>query len=211
MMPYIQETSSNIVPQTPDTVSHLQEDVTRGHPFTEYLSWLAMSNQLLNREESFEKIRQVALNPDAIGEAKNLFRGARGQRFENGMESPFSRDLVSLVKEHGDVAVKAIAEIVFSEEAHAEVIGEALHWLGDIDDPKSDSSRLDLLEKSLKSPSPSVRDGAALGIAFLDNPHAIPFLQDAIKQEKHPGLRQDLQQVLDQLEETLAADTQNDT
>ncbi len=201
MMDYIQETSSNIVQKTPDTVSHLQVmDVVTASMAPHAAA--PSRGRILNLEESFEKIRQ---------EAQNLFRGARGQRFENGLESAFSRDLVSLVKKHGDVAVKAIAEIVLSEEAHAEVIGEALHWLGDIDDPKSYSSRLDLLEKSLKSPSPSVRDGAALGIAFLDNPHAIPFLQDAIKQEKHPGLRQDLQQVLDQLEETLAADTQNDT
>ncbi|MBI1926405.1 HEAT repeat domain-containing protein [Candidatus Poribacteria bacterium] len=142
-------------------------------------------------------------------EVKNLFKGARGQHFEDGMESAFSRDFVSLIKAHGDVAVKTIAELFFSEEVNAEVMGEALRWLGDINAPQSHSSRLKLLEQSLKSSSLYVRDGATVGIAFLDDPHAIPALKDAIQQEKLPGLREDMQQVLEQLEETFVVDTRN--
>ena len=125
------------------------------------------------------------------------------------MESGFSRDLVSLIKTYGDVAVEAIAGLTLSAEIDSEVMGEALHRLGSIDHPQTQLSRLELLFQCLESPSADVRDGAVVGIAFLDNLRAIPFLKQSIQQEKHAGLRADMQQVIEQLEETLASDTKD--
>jgi HEAT repeat protein len=57
-----------------------------------------------------------------------------------------------------------------------------------------------LLESSIFRSSARVRDGAALGLAFLDDPHAIPYLKRAIENEKYSELREDMQMVLAQLE-----------
>jgi len=154
--------------------------------------------EVAKRETDLEKIRQ---------EIKMLFNGARGQRFFDGMESAFSRDLISIIKEHGDAAVKVIVELVFADGVSAEVMGEALRWMGDIDHPQSQKSRLELLKQSLKSPAIHVRDGAILGLAFMDDTHAIPALRQAIRQEEVAGLREDMKQVLEQLEETGATNT----
>jgi hypothetical protein len=59
-----------------------------------------------------------------------------------------------------------------------------------------------LLEKCLESSSIFVRDGAILGIASLDDPFAISAVRKAIEKEACEGLRQNMQAVLQQLEET---------
>ncbi len=129
-----------------------------------------------------------------------LFAAATDQRFEDGMESEFSNELVALVEEHGDAAVKAIAHPIISEIVSAEVAAEALRWFGRMDHMPTDNARLWLLERGLFCSSAQVRDGAALGLAAMDDPHAITCLKQAIQKEKHAALREDLAQVLMQLE-----------
>ena len=60
--------------------------------------------------------------------------------------------------------------------------------------------RLWLLERGLYSASARARDGAVLGLAFLNDPLAVEPLKAAIKREINPELRQDMEQVLAQLE-----------
>lgn len=129
-----------------------------------------------------------------------LFQMARGQDFEDGMESDFSRELTSIIRKYGDTAMAEISYLITYDRVNREVASEALRWLGCINDPPTYGWRLWLLEKSLSSASPMVRDGAALGLAFMDDPHAIPYINEAIQQEVCIELREDLQQVLEEIE-----------
>jgi HEAT repeat protein len=129
-----------------------------------------------------------------------LFEAAKDQRFEDGMESEFSNELVALVEKHDDAAIKAIAHFITSEIVNDEVASEALRWLGRLDHPTTYHARLRLLERSLFCSSARIRDGAALGLAAMDDPHAITCLEQAIQREKNAELREDLTQVLTQLE-----------
>lgn len=131
---------------------------------------------------------------------ETLFQAARGQYFEDGVESEFSNGLSALVEKHGEAVIKTIARLADSEIVHAEVMSEALRWLGRMNHPSTYHSRLWLLEGSLFSPSARVRDGAALGLAAMDDPHALTYLKQAIQMEKQAELREDLKQVLTQLE-----------
>ena len=54
----------------------------------------------------------------------------------------------------------------------------------------------------IDSPSAWVRDGAGLGLSFLDDPRSIPDLEEAIKNESSKALKEDLVLVLNQLKET---------
>ena len=132
--------------------------------------------------------------------AEALFQAARGQHFEDGLESEFSNELIALIEKHDEVAINAIARLVGSAIVHDEVVSEALRWLGRMNHPSTYHSRLLLLEGSLFSPSARVRDGAALGLAAMDDSHAIFYLEQAIQMEKQAELREDLKQVLTQLE-----------
>lgn len=135
-------------------------------------------------------------------EIERLFEAAKEQIFEDGMESDFSRGLVSLVEKYGDIAIGVITRLVVTEQANAEVASEALRWLGRMEHPFTYRSRIFLLKRSLYSRSARIRDGAALGLASLDDPQAVPSLRRAIQREKNRLLRNNLEQVLFQLENT---------
>jgi len=129
-----------------------------------------------------------------------LFRAAKDQIFEDGIESDFSKELILLVKKYGYFALGIITRLIVAEQVNPEVASEALRWIGHMDDPSSYRSRLLLLERSLYCQSPRVRDGAALGLASMDDPHAVSHLKRAIVRESYEELRKDLRQVLVQLE-----------
>ncbi len=93
-----------------------------------------------------------------------------------------------------------LTRLIAIEQVNAEVASESLRWLGHIEHPKTYDNRLWLLERSLFCSSARVRDGAALGLASLDDPHAIPYLRRAIQRENCIELRKDIKQVLIQLE-----------
>jgi hypothetical protein len=134
-------------------------------------------------------------------EIYSLFKASDEQNFEDGMESEFSKKLILLVKEYANEAIEIIISIIhYDERVNAEVAAEALRWLGKIDHAPSYGFRLWLLERSLRCSKARIRDGAILGLASLNDPHAISFLKLAIEQEKYSELRKDMEQVLTQLE-----------
>lgn len=133
-------------------------------------------------------------------EIYRLFKASEELNFEDGMETEFSQKLILFINKYGNEAIEIITSIIVYQRVNAEVASEALRWLGNIDHAPSYRFRLWLLERSLNSPKARIRDGAVLGLSFLNDPHAISYLKLAIEQEKCTGLRQDMEQVLVQLE-----------
>ena len=155
--------------------------------------------QLVSAENSTQFIHK---SRDIQIRIESLFASAREEIFEDGMQSQFSRHLLMLIRSYGNQAITALTDYILSERANAEVAAEALRWIGHINDPSTHRDRLWLLEKSLSSSSPRIRDGAGLGLAFLDDPHAIPYLIRAVERENYTELRADLKQVISQLGNT---------
>jgi hypothetical protein len=140
-----------------------------------------------------------ARNIDAEGRFRTAFQRSAEERFEDGMESEFSKELELLVKAYGPSSKDILSRLLEDDSVSAKAWGEAMRWLGRFDDRASHEARLWVLEKGLTAHSAFVRDGAALGLASMDDPSAIPYLQRAIDSEKVGGLREDLQEVLSQL------------
>lgn len=137
---------------------------------------------------------------DIYQKIEAIFEAGKEENFEDGMESEFSRKLISFIKKYGDKALEAITSLIVYEKVNAEVATEALRWLGDLEHTPSYSFRLWLLERSLRSSKARIRDGAILGLSSLNDPHAISYLKLAIEQEMCTELRKDMEQVLAQLE-----------
>ena len=148
------------------------------------------------------------LERTVVAEIERSFAAARSEVFEDGMESEFSRHLVRLVDRFGNIAVRGIGAMIPEGNTNPEVVGEALRWLGLMEDPSTYRNRLRVLERSLQSPHVQVRDGAGLGLAALDDPEAIPYLEQAIEREQDLEMLQDLTQVLRQLRDTRAGTVQ---
>jgi HEAT repeats len=122
------------------------------------------------------------------------------EEIEDGMTASLGEKISNLIRFHGSKAIKQLKDLLTSNDLSPSVASHTLRWLGRIKDSASFDSRLRLLCESLRSKSPVIRDGASLGLAALGSPKAISFLQDAIDQEKLPGLRADMEQVLRELQ-----------
>ena len=131
--------------------------------------------------------------------AEVAFRAAEEESFEDGVESEFSRQLMSLVKRFGNVVIDIISSLIDFQQVNGEVASVALRTLGEMVHPLSRTQRLRLLMTMLSSPSVWVRDGAALGLAWIDDPAAIPDLENAIERETIEELRRDMTAILEHL------------
>jgi hypothetical protein len=131
-----------------------------------------------------------------------LFRSAQEEVFEDGIQSEFERQLALLVENEGTFAADAVARLISSVDVNGEVSSMALRALGEMSHPASRGWRLHLLEQSLRSSSYWVRDGATLGLAWMDDPTALPYLLKAAEQESIGALRQNMEAVIAQLRET---------
>lgn len=134
---------------------------------------------------------------------EELFSKFQDEIFEDGMESDFSRELIKLVVKFNEQMIDALTILILQEGVNEEIASDTLRWIGRIEHSASYNKRLWLLERSLFSPSARIRDAAVVSLASLDDPHAIRFIRTAIERETYPELREDLQQVVVQLEGTV--------
>jgi len=129
-----------------------------------------------------------------------LFRAAKEEFFEDSIESDFSKKLGLLIRKYADIAVAVLVPVILTEQVNEEIAHEALRILGRLEHPQTHLDRRALLERSLYCLSPWIRDGAALGLATLKDPHAIRYLKQAIDRERIEELRKDVETILAELE-----------
>ena len=108
--------------------------------------------------------------------------------------------MIKVIERHEEAALEVITNLIINESVNAEVASEALRWIGDMRHEPTHENRLNLLEQSLNCSSIKVRDGAVLGLSFLDDPRAIDSIKEAMKRENSKLLYRNMEQVLEQLE-----------
>ena len=143
---------------------------------------------------------QLARVTEVESEAMTVLESARDEVFEDGTHSSLSRGLLALIRDNGAVAVEVLANLIVGRRVDDEAASETLRFMGRVRHLPTHSLRLWLLERCLNHPSAPVRDGALLGIASLRDPRAAPHLRAAMVREPIPGLREDMEQTLEFLE-----------
>lgn len=184
------------------TKPDLWRELFQGMPFVETQSTVPDNNQEIIDEWPGNSTRQLSYPRELTRQIETLFNVATSEYFEDGMEGNFSKALVLMIKVHGTSALNVIARLVSYGQVGAEVAAEALRRIGNMNHPPTYHTRLMMLGRSLQAKSAFIRDGAALGLASLDDPAAIPWVKQAVEREKIKELREDLLLVLDQLENT---------
>ncbi|MCY4540177.1 MAG: hypothetical protein OXE52_18330 [Chloroflexi bacterium] len=140
---------------------------------------------------------------DIVAEIRTLFSLATFITLEPGMTNSFSEGLEEAIEKYGELALREIENIILSEETASSIALEALKYVGNWDSKVWHDERRAMLETCLRqSRSAWVRDGAGLGLSFLDDPLSIPELERAIDRESSEALKEDLQLVLNQLKRT---------
>ncbi len=151
------------------------------------------------RLESFEgSTSQEPDSAELTARISEIFSSAREQVFEDGMESAFSLAFAELLTSFGHSAMEGIISLVISGQVNPEVVAESLRVIGRLRHVATHRDRLWLLERCLYSPSVRVRDGAVVGLAFLDDRLAGDPLRSAIERESVAELRDDMKRVLAQ-------------
>jgi len=140
---------------------------------------------------------------DLRAQLLTLFYEAEEETFEDGMASAFSRRLLALLAEQGEPVMNQIILLTEENAIAPEVLAEALRWFGHMGEGVAYAHRRWLLEHALHHASVRVRDGAILGLSFLEDPGTISALKRALAQEPHATLRHDIAQVLQDLQESL--------
>jgi hypothetical protein len=158
-------------------------------------------NQSLQQHDRLNKSTKLLKTSNQLNsKIEAIFWSAKEEFFEDGMNSEFSQKLISTINQYGNDAIEIIICLIVYNKISPEVAGEALRWLGRINHPETYQYRLWLLERSLTLSSVRVKDGAILGLASVDDKHAIPYLKRAIENENCSELKSDMEQVLEQLE-----------
>ena len=142
-------------------------------------------------------------HPDLYHQIDNLFDIEKDDEFEDGMENKFSKLLIAFIEKYEKKAIEELTPIFIEEEKNAEIISEALRWIGRMYHNATHSDRLWLLLRCLFCSSPYIRDGALLGLESMNDLGAINSLRNAIKKEKYFELKKDMEKVLHQLETNL--------
>jgi len=144
--------------------------------------------------------RQSAAPQSVEKELEQLFAECQEEIFEDGMDSDFSRGLTRLILTRRDAALLELNVLVRGLRTPANLVAEALRTLGRISDKETHAFRRWILADLLDARSVTVRDGAIVGLANLDDPSVKKLVESRLPQEPSEQLRQDLKQLLDQLE-----------
>ena len=133
-------------------------------------------------------------------EVERLFSLATNVDMETGMRNAFSDGLEEVIDKYGELALGNIQDLVIEEEIPFTIAAETLRYIGNIESGSYTEGRRKLLEACLlRSRFMLVRDGAAVGLSYIDDSRSIPALQRAIEQEPHTDLKNDLVEVLNLL------------
>ncbi|MFW6158028.1 MAG: hypothetical protein ACOC8E_01565 [Planctomycetota bacterium] len=131
--------------------------------------------------------------------ARRICSQGASETFRDGMESVFSQKLTWFINRFAAHAVDALEHLFVHERVNDQVISEGLRWIGLIEDILTRNERRNLLERCLHCKSALVRDGAGLGLAFIDDPRSLSAIDEAVKRENIGSIREGLVQVRDQL------------
>lgn len=143
-------------------------------------------------------IRQASLEEKLL----SICWQGQNEYLESGMDSRFSRRLKNRIVRDGVMAVFGLAYLILSHKVDDRVALYALTVLGDLEDPSTHEARYVTLKDCLDDyHSAWVRSGAIRGLSLLEDKRAISVLRQKMGQERHPRLRQDMEEVADELED----------
>jgi hypothetical protein len=132
---------------------------------------------------------QLPIPDDLEEQLANLFSIANDGLFDDDQTNRFSEKLAELIYRYGDGTIIGLAPFIIGEQASAESAAATLRCLSHLDSPISYNYRIWLMERALQSTSSWIRDAAALALESLDDPSAIPYLQEAFSKEPNAELR----------------------
>lgn len=117
----------------------------------------------------------------------------------------YRNSFYKIIARYDALAIMVVSDLIDSQRIKFLQAIELLSFLGKIRHLPTYHHRTWLLVKNLSAVSKYVRDGASLGLLYLENPLTINPLKNAIEKEPSKQLRSNMIQVLNGLERKLNA------
>ncbi|MFH1563086.1 MAG: hypothetical protein ABIF11_06700 [Nitrospirota bacterium] len=130
---------------------------------------------------------------------KEIFCDGESEIFKAGMDSIFSQRLNLMINYSGVLTLKALNDLLSNRQTNIELLSETMRTVGRNADIKTKNLRFRFLIEGLNHTSAIIRDSASLGLCDMEDPHAIPYLEDAISREKYDSLKNDYKQIIEDL------------
>jgi len=115
-------------------------------------------------------------------------------------DESYDTNIYRVISRYGENAILVICSLIDTQKIKFLKATHLLSLIGRIHHFPTYQLRTWLLEKSLHANSKYVRDGASLGILYLENPSTITSLKEAIERESSKQLKKNMNQVLNSLE-----------
>lgn len=158
---------------------------------------LTADTSYADQTDASERVRQ------SIAE---LIRSTVERPITDGYKIRVVDEVLWYVRRYNNLALGALVELISNGYIGSELAGDILKWIGEMDERASCRKRREFLENILlTTESIPIRDGANLGLAFLDDPDSVPAFRKVIERERSTEMRDLLKGTLRQLEETAGA------
>ena len=152
--------------------------------------------ELSTSEEKSSDIDRLTFVSEKV---KEIFCDGESEIFKAGMDSIFSQRLDSMINYFGVLTLKALSNLLSYRQTNIELLSETMRTVGRNADIKTKNLRFRLLIEGLNHTSAIIRDSASLGLYDMEDPQAIPYLEDAISREKYDSLKNDYGQIIEDL------------
>jgi hypothetical protein len=123
-----------------------------------------------------------------------LVRKHRDEIFESGMDSALGRSSQRLFRQEPNWVTAAISDLIVARTISEEGICEMLRAIARI--PNVEPRQRELMNWALQSPSAKLRDAAILGLAQMEDTRSLPMLERAIRTERLPELKRDMERLV---------------
>ena len=145
-------------------------------------------------ESSFDNRINIAL--------ENLFASLENEGFDTDPGYYLTNGLQDLFEKNGKRVVSIVSRLITQYNSNHEyhTACEILKAMGRTTDEKTKADRFTLLTNALESEVPIIRDGAILGLSFMDDKAAISILRVLLEGETIPVLRENIKVAIKDLE-----------
>ena len=150
--------------------------------------------------------RNEMINKAIKNELEKIFLFAKRQNetFFDGMESIFSRDLHTVINKYGKKAIRIIGMIIKKNE-FAHITDEAIIQLGHLKNKEFNNQCFKIFTSNIFRKFDNRHyflDACVQGIASLNNPKGIPYLQKSLNLEIGDFLQTYVKKIIKELEQT---------
>lgn len=176
--------------------SNLQFFATESDYYSVLDIWEQNDEKIEKYISSMEEVVSKRKKEKIKNEITKLLIFGEEEIFEDGMDNRFFRKLDRFVNKFGNNGLVYFFEYFSKSKINLEILSESIKFFGRVESSKTKNVRFCLMVSFLKHNSLMLRDAAGLGLAYLNDKEAVPFIEEAIKKEKCKGLKDDLTQVL---------------